>query len=140
MGDAKFIRNPHVWNRYFGLPREITKDVEEQLKKEAEDLTEQIKANAPVATELENHPGELRDAVRFYKNPRRPLSFIIVCDPKDEQGRIYSMWVEFGHRMLGGIMVAARAFFFPTYRLRRKAIRRRVFAAGRKAVKAFMKG
>ena len=60
--------------------------------------------------------GELVDKIRAEKNPRRELSYTVICDPKDEEGHGYAPHFEFGHEARDGTHVRARPSFFPAYR------------------------
>jgi hypothetical protein len=69
-------------------------------------------------------------------NPRKPLSVTIIADPKDEDGHGWAVHDEVGHKAKDGSHVPARPSFFPTYRARKKGIKRRMSVATRKAVKS----
>jgi hypothetical protein len=121
------------------VPEAVRQALADQLAKEAEDLVAAEQRAAPVS-ELEDHPGQLRDSIQSYPNPDRPLSFRIIAAARDKAGRLFARYVEFGHTTAGGKYVPAHAFWFPTYRARRKAMRRRLTAAPRKALKALFPG
>ena len=123
--------------RINAIPGAVKEAVQAQLDIETDGLVEAIKAHAPVSDDLEKTPGELRDSVHKYANPDRDLSYRIIADAKDEKGRNIGSWVEHGHKTHGGRHVPAQPFFFPTYRSLKKPMRRRMLAAGRKAVKAY---
>lgn len=117
------------------IPDAVKVAVGSQLAKEVEDLTEAQQRAAPVS-ELEDHPGQFRDSMHFYPNPDRPLSYRILADAKDEKGEFIGSHIEHGHKATDGSHVAAVPSFFPTYRARKKGMRRRISAAGSKAAKA----
>ncbi len=140
MADAKMIRNAKVWPRFNAIPAQITADVDGQLVVEVGDLVAAQKRAAPVSDDLEKRPGEYRDSIHSYKNPDRPLSYRIIADAKDETGEFIGPHIEHGHLAPDGSHVAAKPSFFPTYRARKKGMKRRLNAAGRKAAKAFNQG
>jgi hypothetical protein len=63
----------------------------------------------------------LRDSVHAYENPKRAVGFIVLADAKDAAGKFIGSNIEAGHRTVDGQHVAARPFFFPTYRAFRKS-------------------
>lgn len=136
MAEAKLLNKARWLGRLRALPIPVRKAVAAQLAVEAGELTAAIKRAAPVSAELEDTPGELRDSVHHYKTPGRPLSYRILADARDpETGNFIGSHVEAGHKAQDGSHVPPRPFFFPTYRARKKPMRRRLSAAGRKAVK-----
>lgn len=134
MADAKMLNRAKVLAKLRSLPTAVQVGVGSQLAKEAEDLTEAIQRAAPV-DDGSRQPGELRDSVHFYPTPDRPLSYRVIADAKDENGDFIGSHVEAGHRTEGGEHVPGKPFFFPTYRARKKGIKRRVSAAATKAAK-----
>ena len=123
------------------LPEAIKADMKAALDKESNDLVEALKRACPVAPEFEAHPGQLRDSIHAYDNPHRPMSRFIVADAKDEKGHKFASHVEFGHiDARYGKQVPPSPFFFPIYRARRAAMKRRLSAAYRRAVDNYLKG
>lgn len=137
--DTKMLNLQRTLARLGRIPQSMKTAVGSQLAKEVEDLTEAEQRAAPVS-ELEDHPGQLRDSIHFYANPDRPLSYRIIADAKDDKGSYIGAHVEHGHKAVDGSHVPAVPFFFPTYRARKKGLKRRVSAAGRKAAKAEFEG
>jgi hypothetical protein len=135
MADAKMLNREKVLAKLRRIPQRVQTAVGSQLAKEVEDLTEAIQRAAPVGTDEEKTPGELRDSVHFYPTPDRPLSYRVLADAKDAKGDFIGSHVEAGHRAEDGTHVAARPFFFPTYRARKKPMRRRLTSAASKAAK-----
>jgi hypothetical protein len=114
-----------VLRRYARLAPTQKSAVAKQLKAEVDDLVAAQKRAAPVDPNSDN-PGKLRD---------RPLSYRILADAKDEDGKFIGSNIEAGHRARDGSHVPARPSFFPTYRARKKGMRRRLMAASRAALK-----
>ena len=135
MATAKMLNLERTLARMRKLPEMVKQAVGTQLAGEVEDLTEAIQRAAPV-NDLDEYPGQLRDSVHFYPNPDRPLSYRILADAKDPKGNFIGPHVEHGHKARDGSHVPRVPFFFPTYRARKKQIKRRISAAGRKAIKA----
>jgi len=133
MSDTKMLGLDKVKARLAALPIRVQVAVGSQVAKEVEDLTEAIKANAPVGTDLEKQPGQLRDSVHFYPNRDRPLSYYVIADAKDDKGEFIAPHVEHGHKARDGSHVPRVPFFFPTYRARKKGMKRRISAAARKS-------
>jgi hypothetical protein len=123
-----------VLRRYARLAPTQKSAVAKQLKAEVDDLVAAQKRAAPVDPNSDN-PGKLRDSIHAYPNPDRPLSYRILADAKDEDGKFIGSNIEAGHRARDGSHVPARPSFFPTYRARKKGMRRRLMAASRAALK-----
>lgn len=140
MSDVKMLNKAKVLARLARIPDRMKVDVGSQLATEVEDLTEAIKANAPVGHDLEKSPGELRDSVHFYPNPDRPLSYRVIADAKDEKGSYIGAHVEHGHKAPDGSHVPRVPFFFTTWRARKRPMRRRMLAVGRKSAKQAFEG
>lgn len=119
------------------IPVEVREAVGHQVQQEADDMVAAIKRAAPVS-EFEDHPGQLRDSIESYKpqEEARALRRRIIVGARDPKGKLFGSYVEFGHTKEGGGYVPASPFFWPTYRARRKGMRRRIAAAARKALKA----
>lgn len=136
MATAKMIRNANVWKRFDSLPAALTEKVGAQLAIEVEDLVMAIQRAAPVSVELEKHPGALRDSVHDYANPERPMSYRVIADAKDDHGAFIGQHVEFGHLATNGKPVPASPFFFPTYRARKKGMKKRLMTTARQVIKS----
>lgn len=128
------VVNLEKWKaRIARVPQRAKEAAQASLEREADEMVSAMKRAAPASKDRD--PGELRDSIRWEPSTKRELSVVIVADPTDDKGRGYGRHVEFGHRTQDGDHVAASPFFFPTYRARRKAMKRRMQAATKKAVK-----
>lgn len=136
---AKVSNLERVLARLAKVPASIKEAAARQLLTEVGDLVAAQKRAAPVDDGSDN-PGALRDSLHFYENPRRPLSYIILGDAKDEDGKFIGSNIDAGHRTKDGKHVPGAHFFFTTYRARKKPMRRRLSAASRKAAKAAFPG
>ncbi len=138
MADARFINKAKIWQRFAKIPDEIAAECGKQLAEEVGGLVDAMKRACPVSHELEKTPGQLRDSIHAYSNPDRPMSYRIIADAKAEDGDFIGPHVEFGHLARNGKRVRPYPFFFPTYRARKKAMRKRMLAAARRAIKKAM--
>lgn len=136
------VLNKQKWmQRLRSLPPAVRKAVGAQLDTEVDDMVAAMRRAAPVDTETQDADQHLRDSVHAYRTPQRPLSYRIIADARDsETGNFIGPHVEAGHKARDGSHVPPRPFFFPTYRARKKPMRRRLSAAGRKAVKQIFPG
>lgn len=134
MASAKMLNLERVKARLARIPERVRVAVEAQLKAEVDDLVAAQKRAAPVDPKADR-PGNLRESIHAYPNPDRPLSYRIIADAKDEAGKFIGGNIEHGHRATNGAHVAASPSFFPTYRARKKGMKRRLSAAARKAFK-----
>ena len=118
------------------LPDAVTAPIQAAIEQGGDDFVAAAKAIAPVAAEFETHPGQLRDSIHREANGRG-LSVTVAADARDAKGRLYPAHVEYGHTdERSGHHVAAKPFFWPSYRVARKKIKSRVSRAITKAVKA----
>lgn len=136
MAYAKMLNKQSVLDRLKKIPQAVQDAVGVQLKTEVDGLVEAMQRAAPVGGAGDPHPGALRDSIHSYPTPGRPLSYRIIADARDEKGQLVGAHIEFGHIAANGVHVPAKASFFPTYRARKKPMRRRLAAAARKAIKA----
>lgn len=135
MADAKMLNKAKIMARMRAIPDKVAVAVGSQLADEVEQMVDAMKAAAPVDPNSED-PGRLRDGLRFYPNPDRPLSYRIINDAKDDDGGYIAAHVEHGTRRKDGTHVAAQPSFFPIYRSRRGPARRRLNKAAREAIRA----
>jgi hypothetical protein len=120
--------------RLAAVPDKVKAAAKAELHAGADDLVQVIRRAAPV-DESEARPGALRDSVHWYAHPQRELSVRIIADARDAKGRMIGQHVEFGHSNAAGGHVPAKPFFFPSYRARKKALKRKISAAVRKVIK-----
>ncbi|MFN3585191.1 HK97 gp10 family phage protein [Phenylobacterium sp.] len=159
MPKAKMVNLDRVLARIRALPPALTEALEDQLDTEARDLAAAVKRAAPVG-----ETGKLRDSVRVEQGDHPLSQAVVVGDTPETRKKIrkgvrdadfeaarltggnkgeydYPFGVEFGHRAPDGTHVPAQPFLFPTYRARKKAMRRRLKARARKVIrKHFPKG
>jgi hypothetical protein len=136
MADVKVLNLKAVQARLARIPKAAQAALRKQLKVEADELVSAIQRNMDAQYDhTDNNHQKLRDSVHDYPNPDREISYRILADAKDEDGKFIGSNVEQGHRALDGTHVAAQPAFFPTYRSRKSAMRRRLSKAARDAVK-----
>ena len=107
--------------------------IQPALDQSADELVDSIKSIAPVS-ELEMHPGELRDSTHKEAGSTS-LSVNVVVDAKDAKGHGFAPHVEFGHKTKDGKHVAAVPFFFPSVRVGKKKLSGRISRAMGVAIK-----
>lgn len=135
VSETKMLNLAKVKARFRRVPEAMKTAAGSQLAKEVEDLTEAMQRAAPVS-DLEKDPGQFRASIHFYPNPDRPLSYRIIADARDEKGGFIGPHIEHGHKAVDGSHVAAVPSFYPTYRARKKGMKRRIATASGKAAKA----
>lgn len=144
-GNAKTLAK--IQDKLARLPDVVVAQVRQALSEGCDGLVEEMKAIAP-ASELEPHPGALKDAIKK-ETGRHTLSFDVTCNPVGVDGQLYGAHVEFGHVLKGGEgnhlaasakHVPAEPFFFPAFRHKSKEIKRRVRVATSKAIKSLDQG
>ena len=135
--------------RLDAIPRSVEAAVAAQLQTEAVDLASAMRRAVPV------DEGDLQASIRVEHNDK-PLSLNVIAGgveatrrrprPHKRKFRLgrtpkvqhqdTARLVEFGHISPDGVKVPAKPYFYPTYRARKKGIKRRLRAAARKAFKA----
>lgn len=118
-----------IKQRFNSLPSSVREVADDELEKQVEQLVAALKRAAPTS-DLELRPGQLRDSIEASRNGQRLISFRVIAWARDEKGRLYGRYVEFGHTAADGKWVPAEPFWFSTYRAWKKgmlaAIRKRV--------------
>lgn len=138
MADAKVVNLAKITARLARVSPAVQKALKDQLKTEADEMVSAIRRAMDVAYAGQNDKDltRLRDSVHAYENPNRVIGQVIIADAKDAAGKFIGSNVEAGHRAVDGTHVAARPSFFPTYRARKAAMKRRLNKAARTAVRA----
>lgn len=101
---------------------------------QAEDMAAQMRRIAPVDPD----PGSgqhVRDHIYVEEGRLGDVSYVVVSDAKDAQGRPKAARVELGHKAADETHVAASPSFYPVVRASQKRVKRRITAAMRKAIK-----
>lgn len=131
---ARLLNRGRVAEQLARIPDSMKRVVQQQGDIEARYLANAVRAAAPVGTDLEHHPGELRDSVHVEAG-KRALSWRVVIDAKDERGHCYARHVEFGHMAKGGVHVAPVPFAYPTKRIEWPGMKKRLKRAGREGAR-----
>ena len=133
----KVLNLAKIKARLAKLPQAAQKALRDQLATEVDDLVDGIKRamNAQYASTADHDHEHLRDSVHAYPNKDREVSFFVIADALDAEGKFIGSNVEQGHRTANGEHVAGQPAFWPTYRARKKGMKRRLGAAARKAIR-----
>jgi hypothetical protein len=107
------------------------------------ELVPALQRACPVGDDLEDTPGQLRDSVHAYAGHRALRSGgvraeglkTVVADAKDKKGDFIGPHVEHGHLAKDGGRVPPHPWFFPTWRVHKPSLRRKMAAAGRAAAR-----
>lgn len=116
------------------LPAVMKAEVQAQGDIEVKNLAEAIARAAPVS-DLDPHPGALRESVEGVRDTRQELKWRVNVTARDAKGRFIAKHVEFGHMAKDGTHVPAVPFAYPTARAAASGIKRRLSAAGRRGAK-----
>jgi hypothetical protein len=138
MAEAKFVNKDKILARLRRLPAAVTEAAKDQLKREVDQLVEAEKRACPVAPAgaTDRPPGELRDSIHAYETADREISFRMIADAKDDAGKMYGRFVEFGHTQPAGDYVPAEPFWYGTYRANKRGMINRIRTAVRRRLKA----
>jgi hypothetical protein len=142
MTDTKLIGLSRTLARLQRIPEGVKTAAFEELKKQADALAAKITQAVPVDT------GALKASIRVEPGSR-PLSLKVLAGGSRTKRNMrrgtstefdYARAVEFGHTTEAGGLTPGQPFFFPVYRWKKKALKRAVGAAGRKAAKKIFEG
>lgn len=132
----KFTNRQRALSRMQRIPPVVIDAARAQLNVEGQGVVDAIKPNVPFDPSGDDH---LRDTVKFRPTEDTATKVAIVVvegETSDPAEKRKARGVEFGHiDARSGVHVPAQPHFFPTYRLRKGGIRRRMIAAARRAIR-----
>lgn len=157
MARSKVLGRAALKARLSRMPGRVIAACEVEFDHEVEGLVQAVKRAVPVKT------GTMRDTVRAEPGDKPHSRKIVVGGVPATRKKVrsgvgfddfqkakasggskgeydYPMGVEFGHRAVDGTHVPADPFLFPTYRARKRGMKRRMRATARKAAKAAFEG
>jgi hypothetical protein len=142
MADAKLLNLAKVQANLARIPKAAEQALRSQLKTETDDLVGAIKGAMSAQYDTSDHDHQsIIDSVHAYKNPDREISYHILADAKDADGKFIAANVEQGHKARDGSHVAPQPAMWPTWRAFKSGMRRRLSKAARSAVRqAYDKG
>jgi uncharacterized protein YukE len=135
--EIKAINLAKIQARIARLPASAARALKAQLKTEVDNLVPAIQRAMDIQYEstADADHQRVRDSVHAYENKNRAISYFVIADARDAEGKFIGSNVEQGHRAADGSHVAAQPAFWPTYRAGKKGMKRRLSAAGRKAIR-----
>lgn len=101
---------------------------------QAEEMAAQMRAIAP----RDDKPGngqQVRDHIRVEEGRLGDVSYVVISDAKDAQGRPKASRVELGHIAANGRHVEPSPSFYPVVRASQRKVKRRIASAMRRAIK-----
>lgn len=116
------------------LPPAVRKAGGQEAFLEAESWAAEMRAIAP----RDDDPGngeQVRDRIYVEEGRLGDMSYVVISDAKDAEGRPKAVPVELGHRAANGKHVPPQPSFWPVVRARRKATARRIKAAMSRAIR-----
>jgi hypothetical protein len=134
--EVKAVNLAKIQAKLARLPPKAADALKTQLKSEVDGFVEAAKRAMDVQYESSDADHErLRDSVHAYPNPDRAISYHVIADAKDAEGKFIGSNVEQGHRARDGSHVAAQPAFWPTWRAYKKGAKRRTSGAARSAIR-----
>ena len=123
-----FTNRDRLRRKMKSIPVEVRKAAREQLKKNAEELVETQKRFA--AMSFKDPTGKLQSGIKQQDvSDSTRISRKVSASAKDEKGRDYARWVEFGTSQS-----EPAPFFWPGFRVSRRKFRSRMTRAAKKAI------
>lgn len=128
-----FTNRDRLRRKLRAIPVEVKKATRAQLKANAEELVETQKRFA--ASSFQDPTGKLQAGIKQQDvSDSTRISRRVSAGAKDEKGRDYAAWAEFGTSEND-----PAPFFWPAYRLLRRRHRARMTRAAKKAVQEAIK-
>ena len=116
------------------MPKAVRKAAGQEAFLAAEDMAAQMRRIAPSDDSPDNGQ-QVRDHIRVEQGRLGDVSYVVVADAKDAQGRAKASRVELGHTAANGKQVPPTPFFYPVARASRAAVARRIANAMRRAIR-----
>lgn len=101
---------------------------------QAEEMAAQMRAIAPRDDRPDNGE-QVRDHIYVEEGRLGDVSYVVISDAKDAQGRPKAPRVELGHKAADGAHVPPSPSFYPVVRSSQKRVKRRITSAMRRAIK-----
>lgn len=120
--------------KFAAMPQAVRKAAGQEAFLGAEALAAEMRAIAPRDDDPANGE-QVRDHIRVEEGRLGDVSYVVIADAKDAEGRPKAVPVELGHRAVDGTHVKPQPFFWSTVRARRKSIQRKIKSAMTRAVK-----
>lgn len=128
-----FTNRDRLQRKMKAIPVAVRKAAREQLRKNAEELVETQKRLA--AMSFKDPTGKLQAGIKQQDvSDSTRITRKVSASAKDEKGRDYAAWVEFGTSKS-----EAAPYFWPAYRLAKRKFRSRMTRAAKKAVQEAVK-
>lgn len=123
-----FTNRDRLRRKMKAIPIEVRKAARAQLEANAEELVETQKRLAAIS--FDDPTGKLQAGIKQQDvSDSTRISRKVSASAKDDKGRDYAAWVEFGTSKN-----QAAPFFWPAYRLARRKFRSRMTRAAKKAI------
>lgn len=116
------------------MPASVRKAAGQEAFIQAEDMAADMRRIAP-RDDDPNNGQQVRDHIRVEEGRLGDVSYVVISDAKDAEGRPKASRVELGHMAPDGTWVEAQPSFYPVVRTSAKRVRRRINAAMRRALK-----
>lgn len=135
MADDDFDRKVTALMRRFDrMPQAVRKAAGQEAFMQAEEMAADMRRIAPRDDDPDNGQ-QVRDHIRVEQGRLGDVSYVVISDAKDAQGRPKAPRVELGHTAADGTQVPAVPSFYPVVRASSKRVKRRIAAAMKKAIR-----
>jgi hypothetical protein len=116
------------------MPKAARKAAGQRAFLEAEEMAAEMRQIAPRDDNPSNGQ-QVRDHIRVEEGRLGDVSYVVISDAKDAQGRPKAPRVELGHAAVNGRWVDAVPSFYPVVRARQAGVKRRIASAMRRAIR-----
>lgn len=123
-----------LMQRFSRMSPAVRKDVGQEAFMQAEDMAAQMRRIAPYDPDPD--AGEhVRDHIHVEDGRLGDISYVVISDAKDAEGRPKAARVELGHMAADGTEVQASPSFYPVVRASKKRVKRKLASAARRAIR-----
>ncbi|MGQ2989517.1 MAG: HK97 gp10 family phage protein [Brevundimonas sp.] len=123
-----------LMRRFSRMTPAVRKAVGQEAFMQAEDMAAQMRRIAPYDPEPDD--GEhVRDHIHVEDGRLGDISYVVISDAKDAEGRPKAARVELGHMAADGTEVQASPSFYPVVRASAKRVKRKLAGAARRAIR-----
>ena len=135
MADDDFDRKiAALMRRIDKVPAAVRKAAGQEVFLSAEHIAAEMRRIAPRDARADNGQ-QVRDHIRVEEGRLGDVSYVIISDAKDAEGRAKASRVELGHTAADGTQVSPEPSFYPTWRINRAGASRRIASAMRRSLR-----
>lgn len=134
MADEGLIGAERLMRKLASMSPAVRKAAGQEAFMQAEEMAAQMRRIAP-RDDDPNNGQQVRDRIRVEEGRLGDISYVVISDAKDAEGRPKAPRVELGHKAADGTHVSPSPSFYPVVRASQKRVKRRIASAMRRAIR-----